>query len=121
MSNYGAVLDAFQGSGTFLRQVLGRAAGGTLAGLAAAALAVFQYISLYDVFQSCNPGTSVVFLVLSVIFPILVPFFLFADRKKELGMPRRRDAAASAPEQRAEEEAHTDPRHHVDRDHPVDF
>ena len=121
LSNYGAVLDAFQGSGTFLRQVLGRAAGGTLAGLAAAALAVFQYISLYDVFQSCNPGTSVVFLVLSVIFPILVPFFLFADRKKELGMPRRRDAAASAPEQRAEEEAHTDPRHYVDRDHPVDF
>ena len=121
LSNYGAVLDAFQGSGTFLRQVLGRAAGGTLAGLAAAALAVFQYISLYDVFQSCNPGTSVVFLVLSVIFPILVPFFLFADRKKELGMPRRRDAPASAPEQGAEEEAHTDPRHYVDRDHPVDF
>ncbi|MFR8873030.1 MAG: hypothetical protein ACLVHV_05880 [Oscillospiraceae bacterium] len=56
-----------------------------------------------------------------MIFPILVPFFLFADRKKELGMPRRRDAAASAPEQRAEEEAHTDPRHYVDRDHPVDF
>ena len=50
-----------------------------------AALAVFQYISLYDVFQSCNPGTSVVFLVLSVIFPILVPFFLFADRKKRAG------------------------------------
>ena len=77
--------DAFQGSGTFLRQVLGRAAGGTLAGLAAAALAVFQYISLYDVFQSCNPGTSVVFLVLSVIFPIFGAVFPLCRPEKRLG------------------------------------
>ena len=28
---------------------------------------------------------------------------------------------SEAAAQRAEEEAHTDPRHHADRDHPVDF
>lgn len=55
--------------------------------------AVFQYIAYYDLFLSCNPGQSTVFLVLSILFPILMPIFVFCCRKKDLGMPPRNNAA----------------------------
>ena len=37
--------------------------------------AVFFYISLYHVYKSCNPDTCVVFLILSIVFSVTVPFF----------------------------------------------
>lgn len=52
--------------------------------------AVFFYINLYQVYQSCNPDTATVFLVLSILFSVTLPFFLLADRNKDLGMPPRR-------------------------------
>lgn len=52
---------------------------------------VFRYIASYDLFASCNPDTRTVFLVLGVIIPMLLPFFYFADRKKDYGMPPRID------------------------------
>lgn len=62
--------------------------------LALAALAitlmVFEYIALYSVFVSCDPGNATLFLVLSILFSVTLPFFLFACRKKDFGMPPRR-------------------------------
>ena len=54
-------------------------------------LLVFRYLCYYDLYTSCNPDTKQVFLVLSILIPLTIPFFLFADRKKEHGMPPRRE------------------------------
>ena len=51
--------------------------------------AVFQYIVIYDVFRSCDPDNSVLFLVLSILLGVVYPFFVFACRNKDLGMPPR--------------------------------
>ncbi len=56
-------------------------------------LMVFQYIVLYDVFASCNPDNAVLFLVLSILLGIM-PFFVFFNRKKDLGMPPRKEPEA---------------------------
>ena len=68
-----------------------------LAGLALVAIAiamlVIQYICLYDLYKSCNPDDAGLFLVLSILFSLAMPFFIFACRKKDLGMPPRRQPA----------------------------
>lgn len=120
LANFLAVHHAFQSEFYFLGSGLAQAAAATVAGLAAAALAVFQYISLYDLYQSCNPRNSVVFLVLSAVFPVLIPFFLFADRKKERGMPPRREAAQSGQEPQAPPKVEEEPWHDPDQEHPVE-
>ena len=43
---------------------------------------VMQYICLYHIFKSCVP-TYTVFFVLSLLFVVTIPFFLFAVRKKD--------------------------------------
>lgn len=53
---------------------------------------IFMYMALFDLFQSCNPDTGVVFLVLSIVVVFVLsidlsPIFVFIDRKKDLGMP----------------------------------
>ena len=62
---------------------------------------VQAYIAYYDLFASCRPNNAVAFLVLSIIFGFPLPFFVFACRKKDLGMPPRKDRI---PEQPAEPE-----------------
>lgn len=57
----------------------------------AIAKAIIYYMALYDVFKSVDPANSVVFLVLSILFSVTEPFFLFFTRNKDLGMPPRRD------------------------------
>lgn len=59
------------------------------AGLSVAVL-VFHYIAMYDLYTSCSPQNNVLFLVLSIIFNVTEPFFIFFNRKKEGGMPPRR-------------------------------
>lgn len=54
------------------------------------AYTVFCYISYYDLFQSCKPGTAVVFLVLGIVFTVTLPFFVFACSSSDKGMPARR-------------------------------
>ena len=54
------------------------------------ALMVVYYVAMYDVYRSLDPGNSVMFLVLSILFQITEPFFLFFNRKKDLGMPPRK-------------------------------
>ena len=51
---------------------------------------VFWQICLYDLYTSCNPKNNVLFLVLGIIFGVTIPYFIFFNRKKELGMPPRK-------------------------------
>lgn len=82
------------------QQVLGSSAGTLvlLAGLILIAwvlgvfVVVFRYVCLYDLYASCNPDNKVLFLVLSILFNVTLPFFVFACRKKDGGMPPRKDA-----------------------------
>lgn len=59
----------------------------------AVAAAVLQYVCLYDLYASCTPNYKVLFLVLSILFNVTMPFLVFACRKKDGGMPPRRDAS----------------------------
>ena len=54
------------------------------------ATAVVHYMAMYDIYTSCTPGNNVVFLVLSIIFSVTEPFFLFFTRNRDDGMPPRR-------------------------------
>ena len=60
----------------------------TLLNLASIALSVMIYIAPYKVYKSCDPKHATLFLVLSIIFSITMPFFVFACRNKDLGMPQ---------------------------------
>lgn len=59
--------------------------------------AVFQYIALYDLFVSCDPNNAVMYLVLSIFINVTLPFFMFACRKKDLGMPPRKPVTPAQP------------------------
>lgn len=63
------------------------------------ATAVIHYMALYDIYTSCTPRNNVVFLVLSIIFGITEPFFLFFSRNKDDGMPPRRQEPVYTPPQ----------------------
>ena len=68
----------------------------------AIAVMVLRYMALYDLYTSCSPSNNVLFLVLSIIFGVTEPFFIFFNRKKDGGMPPRRpepQAYAPLPEQ----------------------
>ncbi len=54
------------------------------------AFAVIRFMALYDVYTSLDPRNSVMYLVLSIVFPVTLPFFLFFNRLKDEGMPPRR-------------------------------
>ena len=76
--------------------VLGVLGGGFLASVVGIACTVFHFIALYDLYCSCNPQNSVLFLVLSIVFGITEPFFVFGCRNKDLGMPPRRTVYQAA-------------------------
>ena len=59
--------------------------------------AVFRYMALYDLYLSCDPENAVLFLVLSIIFSVTEPFFIFFNREKDKGMPPRRVRPEPAP------------------------
>ena len=61
------------------------------------AYAIVYYMALYDVYKSMDPGNCVLFLVLSIIFNVTEPFFLFFNRNKDLGMPPRRQETQYIP------------------------
>ncbi len=65
---------------------------------------IMQYIALYDVFTSCNPDSSVLFLVLSILISVTLPFFIFTSRNKDLGMPPRKPIVKTLQEPVAQEE-----------------
>lgn len=57
-------------------------------------MTVYQYMCLYDLFSSCQPSNAVLYLVLSIFVTVTMPFFVFACRKKDLGMPPRKQPVA---------------------------
>lgn len=61
------------------------------------AIAVIRYMALYDIYTSCQPQNNVVYLVLSIIFGITEPFFLFLCRDKDEGMPPRKQEPTYEP------------------------
>lgn len=54
------------------------------------AVTVISYIAYYDLFRSCKPGNAVLFLILSVVFGVTLPFFVFFISNSDEGMPARR-------------------------------
>lgn len=62
-------------------------------------LTVFKYIALYGLYTSCDPKNNVMYLVLSIVFSVTIPFFVVACRNKDLGMPPRRVQIPGAPTQ----------------------
>lgn len=84
----------------------GAIAGGSLILLVLMALAlcvvavvamVYQYISIYDLYASCEPSNAVLYLVLSIFFAVAMPIFFFICRKKDLGMPPRKTDVPEQP------------------------
>ena len=61
------------------------------------AYAVFRYMVLYDLYKSLDPANCVLFLVLSILFGVTEPFFLFFNRDKDDGMPPRKEPVEEAP------------------------
>ena len=64
------------------------------------ATAVVRYIAMYDIYTSCTPQNNVLFLVLSILFPVTEPFFIFFSRNSDEGMPpRKTEPVYEAPQQ----------------------
>lgn len=59
---------------------------------------IFTFIALYDLYYSCNPESAAVLLVLSIFILITKPILVFASRKKDLGMPRRKKPETNSAE-----------------------
>lgn len=53
--------------------------------LIALATAVFEYMALYQVYRLFVPENAAVYLVLSILVPVTMPFFLFAAGGREPG------------------------------------
>ena len=60
---------------------------GLLTPLVSVACFVYRIIVSYDVYRSCDTGNGLIFTILGAIFDFLNPFFLFACRNKDEGMP----------------------------------
>lgn len=68
----------------------------TMSGIAVAS-AVIYYMALYDIYTSMDPANNVLFLVLSILFRVTEPFFLFFNRNKDDGMPPRKPESRQIP------------------------
>lgn len=79
---------------------------GLLMSVAAITEAVFRYIALHDLYASCEPGNKTLYLVLSILFNITMPVFLFICRSKDEGMPPRKVQQPPV----EEEPAYTEPK-----------
>lgn len=56
----------------------------------AIAYVIIRYMALWDVYNSMDPRNAVMFLVLSIVFSVTEPFFLFFNRNRDDGMPPRK-------------------------------
>lgn len=59
--------------------------------IVSAAWAVIRLMALYDLYVSCCPQEGVLFLLLSIFFPVSSAFFIFFFRNRDDGMPPRRE------------------------------
>ena len=94
-------------TGGWRPEILDTALGMVMAALAMAvpilglqiAIKVVRFMALYDIYTSCSPQNNVVYLVLSIIFGITEPLFLFLCRDKDEGMPPRKQEPVYTPPQ----------------------
>ena len=49
-------------------------------------LTVIQYICLHKLYKSCSPGSATALTISSILFGIIIPFAIFALRKRDDGM-----------------------------------
>ena len=62
------------------------------------AYVVVYYMALYDLYRSCEPANATLFTVLSIFLSgLLQGLFVLVSRKKDLGMPPRRDQVIFQP------------------------
>ena len=54
------------------------------------AYAIIYYMALYDIYESCDPGNKVLYLVIGIFVGIAQAVFLFICRNKDGGMPPRK-------------------------------
>ena len=103
----GGTVAGFDGR-DLIGQLLGPAMGLLICLIPMAAIAiavmVIRYIAMYDLYTSCTPRYDVLFLLLSIFFRVTEPFFLFAVRNKDEGMPPRRVQSQYMPPQENREE-----------------
>ena len=89
------------GPEALLEQILGLTGNLLIVGLPligiSIAYAVLRYMALYDIYKSLDPANCVLFLVLSILFSVTEPFFLFFSREKDGGMPPRKQPAVDTP------------------------
>lgn len=52
---------------------------------------ITYYKSCYDLFRSCDPDKSLVYLLVSIFASFPLPFFFYSCRNKDLGMPPRQE------------------------------
>ena len=115
-----AVFGGYRSEAQLIRNIMGPAV--TLLGLAlpmagvAIAYAVIYFMAMYDIYKSMDPDNAVLFLVLSVLFRITEPFFLFFNRDKEKGMPPRKSEQVFEPRQ-AFPEQEAEPWEREDKDY----
>lgn len=83
------VVDEMQVFGTMMGPFMAMYGIGLAMFVVAIVMMVFQYIALYDLYNSCSPDNSTLFLVLSIVFGVVQPFLIFSVRNKDLGMPPR--------------------------------
>jgi hypothetical protein len=74
-----------------LRSMLSLLAGSVPVLVVSIAAKVIRYVALYDVYTSVDPRNNVMYIILSILLPVTEPFFLFFSRKKDDGMPPRRE------------------------------
>ena len=76
-----------------ISQIAGPAVGMVLLGLlllpAGVVYLIFYFMSLHDVYKSCEPSNATLYLVLGIFIGICVPIFLMICRNKDGGMPVR--------------------------------
>lgn len=59
---------------------------------------VFYSIALHDIYKSCDPANATLFTVLSILFSISLPIFLFfVCRNRDDGMPTRQEEPPQLP------------------------
>lgn len=63
------------------------------------ATTIVMYMAYYDLFASCDPNNKTIYLVLGIFFGQVMSLFVFACRKKDFGMPPRRDELGYQPPQ----------------------
>ena len=69
------------------------------------AYAVIHYMALYDLYRSCEPGNGLLYILLTIFVGWLTPILMMICRKKDGGMPPRKQPAAVIPEEPAPQPA----------------